>query len=105
HPCRQPLLRLESARHQPCPMAPKPPTRRPLTFWERWEMLKRGLINPQLDEALSHLGHTDSVVFADAGLPLPGDVAVVDLSITFGLPSMDEVVRAVMAELAVEGAT
>ena len=68
-------------------------------------MLKRGLINPQLNEALSHLGHTDSVVFADAGLPLPEDVAVVDLSITFGLPSIDEVMRAVMAELVVEGAT
>src|SRR5699024_4819076 len=64
--CRQPLLLHESALHQPCAMAPKPPTRRKLTFWERWEMLKRGLINPQLNEALSHLGHTDSVVFADA---------------------------------------
>ena len=47
-------------------------------------MLKRGLLNPQLNEALSHLGHTDALVFADAGLPLPEDVAVVDLSITFG---------------------
>lgn len=68
-------------------------------------MLKRGLLNPQLNEALSHLGHTDALVFADAGLPLPEDVAVVDLSITFGLPSMDDVMRAVMAELVVEGAT
>ncbi|MDN6694560.1 MAG: D-ribose pyranase [Corynebacterium casei] len=68
-------------------------------------MLKRGLLNPQLNEALSHLGHTDALVFADAGLPLPKDVAVVDLSITFGLPSIDDVIRAVMAELVVEGAT
>jgi D-ribose pyranase len=68
-------------------------------------MLKRGLLNPQLNEALSHLGHTDALVFADAGLPLPEDVTVVDLSITFGLPSMDDVIRAVMAELVVEGAT
>ena len=68
-------------------------------------MLKRGLINPQLNEALSYLGHTDSVVFADAGLPLPEEVTVVDLSITFGLPTMEAVLRAVMAELVVEGAT
>ena len=68
-------------------------------------MLKRGLINPQLNEALSYLGHTDSVVFADAGLPLPEEVTVVDLSITFGLPTMHAVLHAVMAELVVEGAT
>ncbi|HJG65146.1 MAG TPA: D-ribose pyranase [Corynebacterium stationis] len=68
-------------------------------------MLKRGLLNPQLNEALSHLGHTDALVFADAGLPLPEDVAVVDLSITFGLSSMGDVMRAVMAELVVEGST
>lgn len=68
-------------------------------------MLKRGLINPQLNEALSYLGHTDAVVFADAGLPLPEDVATVDLTVTFGLPTMEDVMRAVMAELVVEGAT
>ena len=43
--------------------------------------------------------------FADAGLPLPEEVTVVDLSITFGLPTMEAVLRAVMAELVVEGAT
>ncbi|NWO16565.1 MAG: D-ribose pyranase [Corynebacterium sp.] len=68
-------------------------------------MLKRGLLNPQLNEALSHLGHTDALVFADAGLPLPEDVATVDLTVTFGLPTMEDVMRAVMAELVVEGAT
>lgn len=68
-------------------------------------MLKRGLINPQLNEALSYLGHTDAVVFADAGLPIPEDVATVDLTITFGLPTMEDVMRAVMSELVVEGAT
>lgn len=67
-------------------------------------MLRRGLINPQLNEALSYLGHTDAFVFADAGLPLPEDVDVVDLTVTFGLPSMEDVMRAVMAELVVEGA-
>ena len=68
-------------------------------------MLKRGLLNPQLNEALSHLGHTDALVFADAGLPLPEDVAVVALRITVGLPSKADFLRAVMAELVVEGAT
>ncbi|WP_313680363.1 D-ribose pyranase [Corynebacterium stationis] len=68
-------------------------------------MLKRGIINPQLNEALSYLGHTDAFVFADAGLPLPEDVATVDLTVTFGLPTMEDVMRTVMAELVVEGAT
>src|SRR5699024_12788044 len=49
--------------------------------------------------------HRESVVLPDAVLPLPGEVTLVDLSITFGLPTRDAGLRAVMAELLVEGAT
>src|SRR5699024_9774150 len=87
------------------PMVRKPPTLTRTTFFLRSIMLKRGLINPQLNEALSYLGHTYSLVFADAGLPLPEEFTVVDLSSTFGLPTMRGVLRAFMAELLVEGAT
>src|SRR5699024_5914900 len=51
------------------PLVRKPPTLTRTTLVLRSLMLNRGLIIPQLDEALSYLRHTDSVVFADGGLP------------------------------------
>ncbi|QSB16767.1 D-ribose pyranase [Natronosporangium hydrolyticum] len=60
------------------------------------------LLHPQLLRALAAAGHTDLVVIADAGLPLPSGVEVIDLSLVPGVPSFAEVLRAVLASLVVE---
>lgn len=64
----------------------------------------QAILNPQLLSALSGAGHTQCVVVADPGLPLPPGVRVVDLSLVAGVPSLEQTLRAVVDALAVESA-
>jgi D-ribose pyranase len=69
-------------------------------------MRSRGIINAQLSRVLSALRHTDTLVVADSGLPVPsGGPEVVDLAVVYGLPSFEAVLRAVLDEIVVEAAT
>ena len=45
-------------------------------------MKKTTLINPALSEVITSLGHTDMLVLADAGLPIPATVRRIDLALT-----------------------
>lgn len=65
-------------------------------------MKKRGILNDALSGALARLGHTDHVVVGDCGLPRPAGVPVVDLAVTFGVPTFAQVIDALAEELAVE---
>ncbi|BAS27776.1 D-ribose pyranase [Limnochorda pilosa] len=67
-------------------------------------MRRRGILHPQLARILSEMGHTDGLVVADAGLPIPRGVERVDLGFLPGQPPFLAVVEAVLAELSVEGA-
>lgn len=67
-------------------------------------MKRTGLLNPDLCAAIARLGHTDTFVVADCGLPIPAAVPVVDLSLVFGIPSFADVMAALLAEVVVEGA-
>ena len=65
-------------------------------------MKKRGILNEALAGALARLGHTDRIVVGDCGLPRPTGVRVVDLALTFGVPSFAAVIDALAAEIEVE---
>ena len=67
-------------------------------------MKRQGLLNPQLCAAIARLGHTDTFVVADCGLPAPRDVPVVDLALVFGIPRFSEVLSAVLSEVVVDHA-
>lgn len=67
-------------------------------------MKRGGILNAELNFRLSKLGHTDTIVVADCGLPQPPGVPVVDLAVVFGVPSFEQVLRAVAAEIVVERA-
>lgn len=67
-------------------------------------MKRSGIINAPLAGHLARLGHTDLVVLADAGLPVPAHVPVVDLAVVFGLPRFTDVLDALLAEIVVEHA-
>ncbi|MHA6513584.1 D-ribose pyranase [Tessaracoccus sp. Z1128] len=67
-------------------------------------MKRAGLLNPDLASAIARLGHTDTFVIADCGLPIPGGVRVIDLSLVFGIPRFADVLGAVLSEVVVEGA-
>ena len=50
------------------------------------------------------MGHTDSIVVADCGLPVPPGVECIDLSLALGDPPFLRVLDTVLADLAVERA-
>ena len=65
-------------------------------------MRKHGILNDALSGALARLGHGDHVVVGDCGLPRPVGVPVVDLAVTFGVPTFAQVIDALAAELVIE---
>ena len=68
--------------------------------------MNRGrLINPDLLALIASLGHTETIVIADAGLPIPVGVPRLDLSLVRGTPSFLAVLEAVSTELIIESAT
>src|SRR5512143_2141197 len=70
----------------------------------RRTMKKHGVLNPQLSRVIAELGHTDALVIADAGLPIPADVERIDLAVTGGIPSFMDVLNAILEEMQVERA-
>jgi len=68
-------------------------------------MRHNGLLQAELIGVLAALGHTDSVVIADAGLPVPNGPAKIDLAICPGTPSFIQLCSLVTAEIPVEAVT
>ncbi len=68
-------------------------------------MKKSGILNSALSGALAELGHTHRVVVADCGMPRPHGVPVVDLALTFGIPTFEQVIAVLAQELVVEHVT
>jgi len=65
-------------------------------------MKKHGILNSSISKVLADLGHTDTIVIADAGLPIPKDVEKIDLALVPGTPSFQETVAAVIDDMVVE---
>lgn len=65
-------------------------------------MKKNLLINSEISYCISKLGHKDSIVIGDAGLPVPDGVKRIDLALSEGIPSFTSVLRAVLSEQEVE---
>ena len=67
-------------------------------------MKKIGLLNQPLSGVIAGLGHLDTLVIADAGLPIPAQTQRIDLAVSANVPSFLEVLRATLEEMQVEGA-
>jgi len=65
-------------------------------------MKKIGLLNQPLSEVIAGLGHTDTLVIADAGLPIPAETRRIDLALVEGIPSFLATLGAVLSEMQVE---
>ena len=68
-------------------------------------MKKRELLNSEISYLISKLGHTDTIVISDAGLPIPENVQRIDLALLPGNPSLLDVLEAVLTEMEVEKVT
>jgi len=67
-------------------------------------MKKSGHLNRDVSRVLARMGHTDSLVIADCGLPVPDGVECIDLSIGLGDPGLLRVLDSVLADFKVERA-
>lgn len=65
-------------------------------------MKRTVLLNRHISALVAALGHLDEITVADAGLPVPDGVAVIDLAVKAGVPAFGDVVQALMSELVVE---
>ena len=68
-------------------------------------MKRRGILHARLSALLASLGHTDRIVIADCGLPIPAAVETIDLAVVQGVPSFSDVLSAVAGELVVQHLT
>jgi D-ribose pyranase len=67
-------------------------------------MKKRGILHHELSDLIARMGHTDTLVLGDAGLPVPPGVQRIDLAIGGGVPALLDVLRPLLEDLAVESA-
>ena len=67
-------------------------------------MKKIGIINQPISAVIAGLGHTDTVVIADAGLPIPPEPQRIDLALTEGIPTFLDTLKVVLTEMQVERA-
>lgn len=68
-------------------------------------MKKNGILNSDIDKILADLGHTDTLIIADMGLPIPKGVSKIDIALIPGTPSFIDVLSIILNEMAVESAT
>lgn len=67
-------------------------------------MKKHGILNRELAGHFAKLGHTDRIVIADCGLPIPKDVPCIDLAYKLGEPTFLTILEVVLNDLVVEAA-
>ncbi|KXG44188.1 D-ribose pyranase [Tepidibacillus infernus] len=68
-------------------------------------MKKRGILNSEIATVLSKMGHTDMIVIADCGLPIPDEVKRIDLALEQGLPSFLKTLDVILEDIVVEKVT
>ena len=65
-------------------------------------MKKTTLLQSDLSYVIATLGHLDTLVIADAGLPIPGETMRIDLALTQGVPGAVQTLKVVLDEMKVE---
>ena len=58
-------------------------------------MKKDGILNKNLNTLIASLGHKDTIIICDAGLPIPDESQRVELAFQPGVPGQLEVVSAI----------
>jgi D-ribose pyranase len=61
-------------------------------------MKRAGILNPALSHLLARTGHTDYFTVCDRGFPVPVGPERIDLALTDDMPTVLDVLRAVLAE-------
>lgn len=65
-------------------------------------MKRSGILDPALNHLLTSTGHTDYFTICDRGFPVPTGPERIDLALTDGIPTVLDVLRAVVAEWSID---
>lgn len=65
-------------------------------------MKKIGILNSDISEVISKMGHTDTIAIGDCGLPIPDQTQRIDLALIKNVPGFIETLKAVLIELQIE---
>lgn len=65
-------------------------------------MKKKGIFNAQLIGELTKIRHQDKIMICDAGFPVPLGRPLVDVSLIEGLPTVEQVFKAICNEMLIE---
>jgi D-ribose pyranase len=65
-------------------------------------MKKTTLLQSDLSYIIATLGHMDTLVIADAGLPIPAETERIDLALTKGVPGAIQTLKVILEEMKVE---
>ncbi len=58
-------------------------------------MLKTGILNPAINELISRIRHTNTLVIADRGFPYWPQIETVDIALVDDIPKVLDVIRAI----------
>jgi D-ribose pyranase len=67
----------------------------------RLQIKKTTLLQSDLSYVIATLGHLDTLVIADAGLPIPAETRRIDLALTQGVPGVIQTLNVVLDEMKV----
>ena len=65
-------------------------------------MKKGRILNKKLNTAIADMGHSDMLIIADAGFPIPDEAQRVDLAIEKDLPSVEQVLSLIIEDFIYE---
>jgi D-ribose pyranase len=65
-------------------------------------MKKQGILNDRISGLVAEMGHKESLMICDAGMPVPRACTRIDIALCAGVPSFMQTLEAVLQELSVE---
>ena len=65
-------------------------------------MRKTALLNSQISEVISKMGHTDTLAIGDCGLPIPDNTKRIDIALIKNIPGFIETLRAILTEFQIQ---
>ncbi|MCJ7687931.1 MAG: D-ribose pyranase [Clostridiaceae bacterium] len=65
-------------------------------------MKKTTLLNSQICEVISKMGHKDTIAIGDCGLPIPDTTKRIDIALIKNVPGFIETLKSILTELQIE---
>ncbi|MCB2291205.1 D-ribose pyranase [Clostridium sp. CS001] len=65
-------------------------------------MKKTSLLNSEISEVISKMGHQDTLAIGDCGLPIPNNTKRIDIALSKNIPGFIETLKCILTELQIE---